>query len=88
MMNHPYLPGDGSSLLNSFDNTLTSRAIDYAGSSSISMINDISTVCLVSKNKLLVYGFSILNDRVFELHQFENNSATRVVSIRLLSSEP
>lgn len=44
-------------------------------------------MCLVEKNKLLVYGLSAANNRVFELHQFQNNSAINIESVRLLLTQ-
>jgi hypothetical protein len=67
--NHPYLPGDGTSLSTSFNDGLTSRQLDYLSSTSGSVIVDPKHTCLVDKSKLLVYGISASSSRVFELHQ-------------------
>lgn len=44
-------------------------------------------ICLVDKNKLLVYGLSVSGDRIFELHELQNNSATVVKKLTRLASE-
>lgn len=44
-------------------------------------------MCLVDKGKLLVYGLSAGNDRIFELHQFSGNSPNQVFSVKNLATE-
>lgn len=48
---------------------------------------DAREICLVEKNKLLVYGHSTSNNRVLELHQLANNSPTSITSVTLLFTE-
>lgn len=83
----PYLSGDGTSLSMATDITLSPILFNYQ---SASIITTTKEICLVNKNQLLVYGHSAgpTPDRVFELHQLENNSATQVVSVTQLASDP
>ena len=86
--NQPFLTGDGTNLSRSFVNNLTPRSLNYEGSAPGSVIVTVKEMCLVDKNKLLVYGQSSGNDSVFELHQFANNSPTVVQSVTHLATEP
>ena len=71
-------------------NTLSPYNFDYSQSPTNSYITEIKEVCLVGKNRLLVYGLTSAaapNNRVFELHKLVNNSGYQVSSVAHLSTQ-
>ena len=67
--NHRYISDSVAPLdLDYVGGPIMERALDYTGVTPASMIVTPKNICLVDKNKLLVYGLSIFNDSVFELH--------------------
>lgn len=75
--NQPYLSGNGDNFSRSFVNNLSPISFDYTQSPTSSVISQIQHICVVAKNKILVYGTSYAAppaNRVFELHEMVNNS--------------
>jgi len=73
--------------MNLVETSLPSRSLELIGSPApSSKITQVKDICLVDKNRLLVYGHSTKSGRVFELHQLENNSGTKVIGITELQN--
>lgn len=90
IQNQPYLSENGENFSMTFDNSLSPRSLSYSAASQNSVITTIKEICLVDKNKLLVYGSSAAAapaNQVFEIHELYNNSPNQVKKVTHLMTQ-